>query len=397
MKIACLQFNPALGEVKHNIEAAESLLSSIQPGQIDLLVLPELAFTGYNFPSLKAIEPYLEETTKGQTTTWAIQTARRLHCYVFAGYPETWTDANKFYPTQTPMYFNSLVMVSPDGAVVANYRKSFLYYTDETWASEGHLANSPGSASALQNPFFIGKFEAEPGTDGVSLGKFGAGICMDLNPWRFVCPWTDFEFANTMLTHHVRLVVLSMAWLTHRSEEDINAEPDAPDMETIAYWRERLVPFITSKPQEEIIVVFANRCGAEGTAKVASVEGEVNGAEVEKGDRVCYAGSSCVMKFQGGDVRMFSREQGVAILGKAEEGVLVVDTESVSPSSEPMSYARGLLTISHTPASDVRIEIANTMTFCLPDRHRILDNREAARGWAQRGANLMSDMDGTQG
>ncbi|KAI7057213.1 hypothetical protein KC352_g44228, partial [Hortaea werneckii] len=46
------------------------------------------------------------------------------------------------------------------------------------------------------------------------------------------------------------------------------------------------------------------------------------------GDRVCYAGSSCVMRFQGGNVRMFEKRTGeVAVLGKAEEGVLCVDTE----------------------------------------------------------------------
>ena len=328
MKIACVQFNPILGQVQHNIQTVDAMLAPFQPGQIDLLVLPELAFTGYNFSSVKAIEPHLELTNRGPTTTWAITTARRLRCRVFVGYPEIWVHTQQYYDLSTPLYFNSLVMVSPEGEVVGNYRKSFLYYTDETWASEGHLANTPGSQSALQSPFFVGKLDAAYGSNDPSLGKIGAGICMDLNAYRFETPWTDFEFANTMLTHHVRLVVLSMAWLTHRSEEEINAEPDTPDMDTVAYWRERLLPFVTSKPQEDIIVVFANRCGAEGESSVGGVHDE--SGVIKKGDRVCYAGSSCLMKFQGGEVRMFSRDQRVAILGKAEEGVLVVDTDAVS-------------------------------------------------------------------
>jgi protein N-terminal amidase len=34
-------------------------------------------------------------------------------------------------------YYNSAVTVNADGEIIANYRKSFLYYTDEAWASEG--------------------------------------------------------------------------------------------------------------------------------------------------------------------------------------------------------------------------------------------------------------------
>lgn len=36
-----------------------------------------------------------------------------------------------------PEYYNSAIVVNGDGETVANYRKSFLYYTDETWAMEG--------------------------------------------------------------------------------------------------------------------------------------------------------------------------------------------------------------------------------------------------------------------
>lgn len=57
----------------------------------------------------------------------------------------------------------------------------------------------------------------------------------------------------------------------------------------------------------------------------------MNGETLEPGNRVCYAGSSCVMRFQGGDVRMFERRPNeVAILGKADESLLVVDTTQVS-------------------------------------------------------------------
>ena len=46
MRIACLQFNPELGKHPENITRADALLQAASPQDIDLLVLPELAFTG---------------------------------------------------------------------------------------------------------------------------------------------------------------------------------------------------------------------------------------------------------------------------------------------------------------------------------------------------------------
>lgn len=320
MRVGCLQFNPNLGAVKDNIDRANAILAANNPTQLDLLVLPELAFTGYNFPSLEAIKPYLEPTAAGITTKWAIETAWRLGCTVTVGYPEISTDSS----TGVTRNYNSTVTVSADGRILENYRKSFLYYTDETWASEGPAGSAfAPSPEISRKPFFVGQLDR--------LGRVGHGICMDINPYRFTAPWTDFEFANTMLRENVRLVILSTAWLTRLLPEELEIEPDKPDMETVAYWTERFFPLIESAPREEIIVVFANRCGMEGNMAGSSTHIE-NGQVAEEGDRVCYAGSSCVMRFQGGGVRMFDRGEGVAILGKSEEGLLVVDTSQVSAS-----------------------------------------------------------------
>jgi protein N-terminal amidase len=99
------------------------------------------------------IIPYLETTTSGVTSLWAKATARKYNCYVIVGYPEK---ANGIIDTASVQNYNSAVAVSPEGEIVANYRKSFLYYTDDTWATEG-----PG--------FFIG--------DMGKLGKVAIGIC----------------------------------------------------------------------------------------------------------------------------------------------------------------------------------------------------------------------------
>lgn len=48
MKIGCLQFAPRLGETGYNLNRADAVLaaSGLGPGDLDLLVLPELAFSG---------------------------------------------------------------------------------------------------------------------------------------------------------------------------------------------------------------------------------------------------------------------------------------------------------------------------------------------------------------
>lgn len=46
MRIACLQFAPQVGDVDNNLNRADAVLSRADPEDLDLLVLPELAFSG---------------------------------------------------------------------------------------------------------------------------------------------------------------------------------------------------------------------------------------------------------------------------------------------------------------------------------------------------------------
>ena len=52
MRIGCLQFNPLLGKPTENIARANVILEALSPKNLDLLVLPELAFSGISSPSL---------------------------------------------------------------------------------------------------------------------------------------------------------------------------------------------------------------------------------------------------------------------------------------------------------------------------------------------------------
>ncbi|KAI4192135.1 MAG: hypothetical protein LQ348_003261 [Seirophora lacunosa] len=315
MRIASLQFSPELGRVEENVARADALLASVPAASLanlDLLVLPELAFTGYNH-TLPSILPHLEPTSAGPSTQWAIRTALRHGCLVSVGYPEIFSpnppppgslrptmidlgpgSAEAHYPVTA---YNAVVTVNARGEVVAHSRKTNLYYADETWAQE-----APDGFSAH---------------DLVVAGPAGScvrttfAICMDLNPHHFLPASTArLSLADHVLASRSRLLVLATAWLT---DSPSSALGDAqPDKDTLAHWFGELGPLI--RDDEERICVFANRCGEEA--------GKAHPNEVGEGNGVRYAGSSWIGVVGKGRVRLGR------IMGKVEEGVCgVVDTD----------------------------------------------------------------------
>ncbi|TLS26951.1 hypothetical protein PpBr36_05079 [Pyricularia pennisetigena] len=281
MKIACLQFAPQVGDVDNNLNRADAILSKTHPAQLehlDLLVLPELAFTGYNFKSLNEISPFLELSGFGISSLWARTTALKHNCHVVVGYPEK-VDVEPIWPT-SPEYYNSCIMVDGEGETVGNYRKSFLD-VDERWALEGR----------------DGFYDDE--VDG--LGVVAMGICSDINPYKMEAPWASFEFAYHALDAEAQLVIVTMSWPTQEDVGQYSCQPSEPDMAMVVYWTERLEPLIRAESDEEIIVVFCNRTGTEGD--------------------MTYAGSSAVLGIKGGEISVYG------VLGRGVKELLVVDTD----------------------------------------------------------------------
>ncbi|ROW02832.1 hypothetical protein VSDG_01619 [Cytospora chrysosperma] len=282
MRIGCLQFAPRVGDINNNLNRADAVLAKANPDDLDtldVLVLPELAFTGYNFESLQHISPYLEPSGSGISSLWARTTALKYNTNVIVGYPER-VDVSPIWPTG-PEYYNSAIIVNGDGETVANYRKSSLYSVDESWALEG------------QDGFFKRHVRG--------LGQTALGIGMDLNPYKFEAPWNDFEFGLHILEIRAHLVIVTMAWLTREDKRDFSRMPAEPDMETLTYWIQRLEPVIRAEDEEEVIVVFCNRTGSE--------------------DDAVYAGTSAVVGIKDGEVHVYG------LLGRGTKEVLVVDTD----------------------------------------------------------------------
>jgi len=269
LRIAVVQFAPQIGHVQQNIEKARVFCDSLVPGSVDLLCLPEMIFTGYVFESASAILPFLEHPRTGVTPEFCASTARRLQCYVAAGYPERLEPHELENRTLEDgsvvdvVGANSAVVYGPDGTCVAHGRKSYLFYMDKPWAKPGHGFTT---------------FHLPPPLNTVTLG-----ICNDLNPRS---PWTldggPYELADHCLQTGSSLLILLNAWLDSGKYED-----EEEDISTLNYWATLLRPLWYrmdkgsigdhgSEPPNpnqsgdtETVVVICNRSGDENGSTFA--------------------------------------------------------------------------------------------------------------------------------
>ncbi|KAJ3344273.1 Carbon-nitrogen hydrolase [Gonapodya sp. JEL0774] len=290
---ALLQFNPKLADRAKNIQRATELIRGIEHvPDVDIVLGPEMAFSGYVFRSKEDIQPMLEGADEGPSVQWAMKTATLLNAHVQIGFPQL---------TAHSSGRNSVVIVCPpthsdhSGApntraarIARVYSKVHLYETDENWANEGEA-------------FWAGEVEGLHGT-------VGAGICMDVNPWRFTAPFTAYEFANFHVAQGTTLLLLSMAWLLSRPDESATLitrrtpeENEKSRTQTLNYWVARLAPLVdaTSGGGREVVVAVANRTGNE--------------------EGVTFCGCSCVLRFKKGKAYL------LGAMGVEEEGVLVVE------------------------------------------------------------------------
>ena len=132
---------------------------------------------------------------------------------------------------------------------------------------------------------------------------------MDLNPHKFEAPWSNYEFASHALTSQSDILIISMAWLTNLDALALGQEMENPDLDTLSYWVERLHPLVMA--DKKVLLVCANRCGHEPGR---------NPSDPNAKDGVRYAGSSCVGLVGREEVKLWG------ILGRGQEGILVVDT-----------------------------------------------------------------------
>lgn len=220
--------------------------------------------------------------------------------------------------------YNSTVTVNPLGETVAHYRKTHLYYTDEVWAQESPEGFTTAELNFLPKVRTAAYAEQEAARKGVVRHKTTQAICMDLNHHHFIPRPPPSALCKHVLATETSLLVLSTAWLTHLPSSALLSQPEEFDLDTLAYWFNALEALIDS--DREVICVFANRCGEEAGRVVPNVLAKEDQEERDgEGAGVRYAGSSWIGKVGVGRGTVVVG----GIMGRSEEGVLVVETEGM--------------------------------------------------------------------
>ncbi len=152
--IAVVQYKPRRGARNSNLPGLAALTAEALQAGAKVVVLPEMASTGYRFPNPEVIRP-MSEPPRGPTFRTFSPLARQYKAVIVVGFVEDCEGR----------LFNSALVISADGRIEAVYRKRLLYIDDHTWASPGDL------------PYPL--FQTAYGTATV-------GICMDINDPRFI-------------------------------------------------------------------------------------------------------------------------------------------------------------------------------------------------------------------
>lgn len=112
---------------ERNISRTIELLEQAVREKAELIVLPELCTSGYNFKSLKEATSVSEPIPNGLTTRRWVKFAEENNVYLIGGLCES--AGNSLY--------NSAIMVGPEG-YVGTYRKVHLWHKEKIWFKAGN-------------------------------------------------------------------------------------------------------------------------------------------------------------------------------------------------------------------------------------------------------------------
>lgn len=145
--VASVQMEPAIGETAANIARSIELVEQAAAQGARLVVLPELANTGYMFDSRDEAYALAEAVPEGPSSQAWIALAQRLGIYLVAGIAER--AGGRLY--------NSALVAGPDG-YLGTYRKLHLWGDENLYFEAGDLG--------------LPVFDTE-------LGRIGVAICYD--------------------------------------------------------------------------------------------------------------------------------------------------------------------------------------------------------------------------
>ncbi len=126
VRIAVAQYEPHVGELEANLAQAVRWATSAAEQGASLIVLPELAASGYVFGDDAEAQRCAEDPDDGPTVHALRDICAAHGCHIVAGINERDGDCRH----------NSAVLVGASGRM-ATYRKLHLYYDEQSWFKPG--------------------------------------------------------------------------------------------------------------------------------------------------------------------------------------------------------------------------------------------------------------------
>ncbi len=224
-KVAAVQFEPTMFQKDENLRKLLELTEKAARRGAKLIVLPEMATTGYSWHSKDEIKPFVEEIF-GPTTEGFAKLAKSYGCYIVVGLPEV--------ESVSGSCFNTIAFIGPNG-LLGKYRKTHLFVADSRWAREGDL----------DFPIFV-----------TEIGVISGLICQDL---------MYFEPARILALKGVNIICCSSNWLRE-------SHPSA-------IWAVRAF-------ENGVYLIYANRWGEErgvrfhGNSSIINPDGSIQNLQV---------------------------------------------------------------------------------------------------------------------
>jgi predicted amidohydrolase len=171
VKIGFVQCEPVLGDVQATIKKIDALIHRC--GKADILVLPELCNSGYNFNSYRQARETSEEIGDSVFIHYLESRCAQSKTYIVSGFNEK----------SNGELYNTAVLVGPNG-YIGSYRKLHLFMNEKDWFKPGNMGL----------PVFD-----------IGLCKIGMLICFD---WIFPEAWRIIALKRADIICHPSNLVL---------------------------------------------------------------------------------------------------------------------------------------------------------------------------------------------
>ena len=125
LRVGFYQFRPLFGKISRNLTR---ITAALEGAKADIIVLPELPFSGYYFKSRDEVKSMAENVKQSTTVHTLVDLCREHDYYLVTGFCEKSADK----------YFNSALLIGPQG-VIHTYRKLHLFNEEKNWFDPGDI------------------------------------------------------------------------------------------------------------------------------------------------------------------------------------------------------------------------------------------------------------------